>query len=98
VVHGSEQDGPSPRVLTEADRGAAVTALGLLVGWTFDRVLYEKRSYYTYNHVPDGGYYVKTHFNFIQCKGLIPVCSNRTGWLETYVHYDRTVQLRRGWG
>jgi len=79
-------------------RGSLVSALGLLAGWKFDRVLYEKRAYYTYKGVPNGGYYVKTHFNFLKCTGIVPVCSNRTGWLETYAHYDRSSQVRRGWG
>src|SRR5262245_53348938 len=36
-----------------------ITASGVLAGWRFERVLSEQRSYYTYNRVPNGGYYVK---------------------------------------
>jgi len=79
-------------------RGFSVTSTGLLVGWSFDRVLSEKRSYFTYKGVPYGGYYVNTRVNFIRCLAkILPVCTNRSGWLHTYVHYDRTVTAVRGW-
>jgi len=79
-------------------RGFSVTSTGLLVGWSFDRVLSEKRSYFTYKGVRYGGYYVNTRVNFIRCLAkILPVCTNRPGWLHTYVHYDRTVTAVRGW-
>jgi hypothetical protein len=78
--------------------GPRVTTAGLLAGWRFDRVLSEQRGYYTYNGVPDGGYYVKTRVNFVRCvPAIVPVCTNQSGWLTTYVHYDRTAAAARGW-
>jgi len=80
-------------------KGSLVTTTGLLVGWSFDRVLSEKTSYFTYKGVPYGGYYVNTRVNFIRCLAkILPVCTNQPGWLHTYVHYDRTVTAVRGWG
>jgi len=85
----------SPRI----SRGFSVTTTGLIVGWNFDRVVSEKRAYFTYKGVPNGGYSVNTRVNFIRCLAkILPVCTNQPGWLHTYVHYDRTVSLARGWG
>jgi len=79
-------------------RGFFVTATGLLVGWAFDRVLGEQRSYFTYRGVPLGGYKVITRVKFIRCvPRIIPVCTDQTGWLHTYVHYDGTASAVRGW-
>ena len=78
--------------------GYTVTATGLLVGWSFDRVLREQRSYYTYRGVPNGGYFVNTQVRFIRCvSAIIRICTNHPGWLHTYVHYDRTATAVRGW-
>jgi hypothetical protein len=78
--------------------GYSVTPAGLLVGWSFDRVLGEQRTYFTYKHVPLGGYFVNTQVNFIRClPTIIPVCSNHSGWLHTYVRWDRTATAVRGW-
>jgi hypothetical protein len=89
----------TPRVYSpRRSRGVKVTAAGLLAGLGFDRVVSEKRSYFTYKGVPNGGYYVNTRVNFIRCLAkILPVCTNRTGWLHTYVRYDRTVSMVRGW-
>ena len=82
----------------QRSRGFSVTPAGRLVGWSFDRVVSEKRSYFTYHGVPYGGYYVNTRVNFIRCLAkILPVCTNQSGWLHTYVHYDRTVTAVRGW-
>jgi hypothetical protein len=82
----------------QRSHGFTVTAAGLLVGWSFDRVLGEQRSYFTYHGVPYGGYYVNTQVNFIRClPTIVPVCTNQSGWLHTYVHYDRTAIAVRGW-
>ena len=81
-------------------RAVRVTASGVLAGWSFERVLSEDRSYYTYNQVPYGGYYVKTRVKFVRCvvKILQVVCTDRPGWLDTYAHYDGTATVRHGWG
>ena len=88
-----------PRVYSpRRTRGLVLTVTGLLVGWSFDRVLGEQRSYFRYKGVPYGGYYVNTQVRFIRCvPGLIPVCTAHSGWLHTYVHYDRTATAVRGW-
>jgi hypothetical protein len=79
--------------------GFSITATGLLLGWSFDRVLSEQRSFFTYKGVPNGGYFVNSRVNFIRCVlTILPVCSNRPGWLHTQVHYDRTATAARGWG
>jgi hypothetical protein len=76
-------------------RSHRVTAAGILAGWTFDRVLSEKRGYYTYQDVPYGGYYVKARVNFVRCQLLS--CTNESGWLNTYVRYNRTAAAAHDW-
>jgi hypothetical protein len=84
----------SPRRST----GHRVTTAGLMAGWRFDRVLDEQRSYYTYKNVQYGGYSVKTRVNFLRCTiVIVSVCTNKSGWLNTYVRYDRTSAAARGW-
>ena len=90
---------PARVYFPQRTRGSSVTATGLLVGWVFDRVLSEQRSYYTSKGVPNGGYKVITRVNFIRCvPKIIPVCTNQPGWLHTYVRYDGTAHAVRGWG
>src|SRR5215471_7864611 len=88
-----------PRVYSpKPAHGLVLTVTGVLVGWSFDRVLGEQRSYFKYKGVPYGGDFVNTQVRLIQCvPAIIPVCKSHTGWLHTYVHYDRTATAVRGW-
>jgi hypothetical protein len=88
-----------PRVYSpRRSGGSSITTTGLLAGWSFDRVLGEQRTYFTYKHVPLGGYRVITRVNFVHCAAkILPVCTNQPGWLHTYVHYDGTAIAVRGW-